>query len=167
MEGLQMWVANHSAIGVLVFLMFSDIITGFLKAFVKKAVASTISRQGVSIKLGMLIALGLCVAIQPYAGGVPLADIGSVFFIYTEALSIIENLGEIGVPLPPRLKEVLSVMQPSKKTEIKTTVVQVATEQAAVAVAVASQPSRPPQQEAEPEQDVTNKGQGEGGWADD
>jgi toxin secretion/phage lysis holin len=140
MEGLQMWFAAHPALGVLIFLMFADIVTGFFKAFVKKVVSSSFGREGVSVKLGILIALGLCYALEPYAGGLPLSGAGLGFYIYTESVSVVENLAEIGVPIPPRLKEVLLVMQPYKKSKVKTTVVQVATERAAVAVAVASQP---------------------------
>ena len=38
---------------------------------------------------------------------IPLREITIMFFVVNEALSIIENAAEAGVPIPPKLRDVL------------------------------------------------------------
>lgn len=79
--------------------VFTDIITGYLKAFKFKKVNSSISRDGYIKKVAWVIAilLGFIVDILVQ---INIFLIGSaIVCIATEGISIYENLGECGVNL--------------------------------------------------------------------
>jgi toxin secretion/phage lysis holin len=80
--------------------IFADVLTGYLKAFKFKKVNSSISRDGYVKKIGWIIALLLGVAVD-FLIKTNVFLIGSALVCFTtEAISVWENLGEIGVNLP-------------------------------------------------------------------
>jgi toxin secretion/phage lysis holin len=81
-------------------LIFSDVLTGYLKAFKNKKINSSISRDGFIKKLGWIVALILGVALD-YFIHVHIFLFGTaIVCIATEAISVYENLSDIGVKLP-------------------------------------------------------------------
>ena len=81
-------------------LIFTDVITGYLKAFKNKKVNSSISRDGYIKKVGWMVALILGVALD-YFIHVHIFLFGTgIVCITTEAISVYENLSDIGVKLP-------------------------------------------------------------------
>lgn len=81
-------------------LIFSDVLTGYIKAFKFKKVNSSISRDGYIKKISWIIALVLGFAID-YFVKVNIFLIGSsIVCITTEGISVYENLGELGIKLP-------------------------------------------------------------------
>ena len=80
--------------------IFTDVMTGYLKAFKNKKVNSSISRDGYIKKIGWMIALILGVALD-YFISVHIFLFGTALVcISTEAISVYENLSDIGVKLP-------------------------------------------------------------------
>lgn len=80
--------------------VFTDVLTGYLKAFKNKKVNSSISRDGYIKKIGWVIAILLGFLVDLLVG-VNLFLIGSaVVCISTEGISVYENLGEIGINMP-------------------------------------------------------------------
>lgn len=100
---------------VLVFLMIFDYVTGVIAAWIKKEISSQKSIVGVIKKLAylMIVVMGCffdLVAMYMAQGiGLNFSTGGAVgvavicWLIGTESISIIENLGVIGVPVPPFL----------------------------------------------------------------
>lgn len=81
-------------------LIFTDILTGYLKAFKNKKVNSSISRDGYVKKIGWVISILLGFVIDLLVQ-VNIFLVGSaVVCIATEGISIYENLGEVGINLP-------------------------------------------------------------------
>lgn len=81
-------------------MIFTDIITGYLKAIKNKKINSSISRDGYIKKVGWIIAI-IFGFIMDYILNISLFLKGTVFVsIATEGMSIYENLSEIGVKLP-------------------------------------------------------------------
>lgn len=81
-------------------LVFTDVLTGYLKAIKNKKVNSSISRDGYIKKIGWVVAILLGFLVDIFVN-VNMFLIGSaVVCIATEGISIYENLGEIGVNLP-------------------------------------------------------------------
>jgi toxin secretion/phage lysis holin len=79
--------------------IFADVLTGYLKAFKFKKVNSSISRDGFIKKIGWIIALLLGLVVD-YLINTNMFLIGSALVCFaTEAISVYENLGEIGVKL--------------------------------------------------------------------
>jgi toxin secretion/phage lysis holin len=87
--------------------MALDVLTGFCAAFITKKLDSTVSWVGMVRKAVMFIIIGFCLAIDHLARSSHIAQIVAVFFIGYEGLSLIENAGRCGVPLPPALGEAL------------------------------------------------------------
>ena len=80
--------------------IFSDVITGYLKAFKFKKVNSSISRDGYIKKISWMLALLLGFTTD-YIMDLNIFLIGSaVVCVATEGISVYENLGELGIKLP-------------------------------------------------------------------
>lgn len=80
--------------------IFMDVLTGYLKAFKFKKINSSISRDGYIKKIGWIVAILLGFFIDILVQ-VNIFLIGSaVVCMSTEAISVYENLAEIGVNLP-------------------------------------------------------------------
>lgn len=96
--------------------VFTDVITGYLKAMKNKKLNSSISRDGYIKKIGWVVAILLGYLVDIFVG-VNIFLIGSaVVCIATEGISVYENLGEIGVKLPfSKYFEKLEQKQPVKK----------------------------------------------------
>ena len=81
-------------------LIFTDVLTGYLKAFKNRKVNSSISRDGFIKKIGWMVALILGVALD-YFIHVHIFLFGTALVcIATEAISVYENLSDVGVKLP-------------------------------------------------------------------
>lgn len=102
------WALIHA----LLILMFMDIVTGLMKACKNRNLWSRKSLYGFARKL--LIFLIITVSnildfIMQLDGVLVFATV--LFYIINEVLSITENAGQLGLPLPERLLEVLEVIQ--------------------------------------------------------
>lgn len=86
-------------------IVITDILTGFLKSLIAK---NTTSSKGISGLIKHSTLLLIASVLYPYldiygAGG--MADTLLVFYILFYAISIVENLGEMGIPVPTWLKK--------------------------------------------------------------
>lgn len=86
-------------------IVIIDILTGFLKSLIAK---NTTSSKGISGLIKHSTLLLIASVLYPYldiygAGG--MADTLLVFYILFYAISIVENLGEMGIPVPVWLKK--------------------------------------------------------------
>ena len=80
--------------------IFTDVLTGYLKAVKNKKVNSSISRDGYIKKIGWVIAILLGFLVDMFVN-VNIFLVGSaIVCIATEGISVYENLGEVGVNLP-------------------------------------------------------------------
>lgn len=107
---------ENQTIGTLFLLIILDITTGVTAATIKKEVSSNISYRGILKKLSIVYAVVLSIVLNPYAGGMNLVFLTTMGFIVTEGISILENLGKIGVTAPV-LSRVLAVLKTQQKTE--------------------------------------------------
>lgn len=86
-------------------IVITDILTGFLKSLIAK---NTTASKGISGLIKHSTLLLIASVLYPYldiygAGG--MADTLLVFYILFYAISIVENLGEMGIPVPVWLKK--------------------------------------------------------------
>lgn len=96
----------------LIALQLADFITGFLLAWSTGAVSSDVSRKGFvkkAIALLLVIALKVAEAVQPMP--VELSAYVAGWFCLTELISICENAGKAGLPIPAKLTKVLAQLQ--------------------------------------------------------
>ena len=124
--GATVYFRNLAApIIVLMIVMIIDHITGMAQAWVSASLSSRAGLIGVIKKIGYLFAVAVAVVvdyiIQMAAGGAgqdltgfcPFGLLVTIWLILNECISILENLSEIGVPLPSFL---MAIVKKLKKT---------------------------------------------------
>lgn len=86
-----------------------DFLTGCIYAWSNKIFSSKKLRSGLSKKFGEIIMIILGMVLT-YALGLPHYIISgiSLYIIFMEVISILENLSKMGVPLPKKIKDVLN-----------------------------------------------------------
>ena len=109
----------------LVILMVADYITGLIVAIVFKAstktesggASSIVGFKGIFKKVGVLIAVALAHRID-LTLGVAYLTRGVVYaYIANESLSLIENLGLMGVPMPDIVVKAIDVLKTKSKKD--------------------------------------------------
>ncbi len=87
----------------------ADYVTGVWLAILEKKVSSDIGFKGISRKvmIFVLVALGNIIDQLIIGRGSTLRCMLIMFYISNEGISIIENAGRMGLPLPQKLKEIM------------------------------------------------------------
>ena len=97
--------------GLLV-LQFLDIASGIAAAIPEGRVSSCVGWRGLSKKVGTWLAIFLLAQVDCLTGaGLSLRDAGAMWYCAIEAISVTENLGEAGVPLPQVLIDAIAVLK--------------------------------------------------------
>lgn len=107
-----------SSIKALLIVILIDYITGICKAIINKNVSSIIGLKGIIKKVGYLLIVGLAGILDKIMGNtMAIRNLVIYFFVANEGISIVENWGGMGLPLP---KKLIAVLQDLKnKEEIK------------------------------------------------
>ena len=108
-----------SALQTLLLVMLADYFTGVLCALVWKkspkssdgSFESKASFKGLLRKMAILLCVLVAVRIDLYTGTELVRDAVIVFFIANDGLSIVENLGIMGVPIPPMIRDAFAVLK--------------------------------------------------------
>ena len=107
-----------TALLTLVIVMALDYITGICKAVKLKTLNSKAGLLGILKKFGYFVIVALAVIIDRMAG-----DTGAIrtiviyFFVANDGLSILENWGAIGLPLPKKMFEILEQLKNDNNPE--------------------------------------------------
>jgi toxin secretion/phage lysis holin len=104
----------------LIFLVFGliclDVVTGIIKATKRHTLKSALMTKGLYKKFLVMLILVMCSSIDKiYFGKDVLYDMVCTWVIFNEAVSITENLGRLGVPLPKKLKSILEEFRNDKE----------------------------------------------------
>lgn len=100
------------ALTCLIVAIVLDYVSGMIKAYNKKQLSSKIGFSGILKKIGILILVMLSVLVDRVTG-----DTGAIrtlviyYFVANEGLSVLENLGESGIPIPNAIKKALKVLK--------------------------------------------------------
>jgi toxin secretion/phage lysis holin len=104
------------ALQCLVIAIALDYISGIIKAFINKELSSKIGVKGILKKVGVLVVVALAVLIDKITGGTgAIRTLVIYYFVANEGLSIIENLGEAGLPIPDVIKKALKSLKDESK----------------------------------------------------
>jgi toxin secretion/phage lysis holin len=105
---------------ILVAVVIIDYITGLSAAFVGKRLDSRIGSKGIVKKVGYFILVALAHLLDRGTGmAAPVLQTATIWFLVAnEGISITENLGEIGVPIPDRLRQALAVLRDRHDGEV-------------------------------------------------
>ena len=103
----------------LIAFMATDYITGVVVAAVNKQLSSEVGFRGLAKKLMILVFVSLGHIADMYVlGGTPVAmSAVMLFYIANEGLSIIENAGNLGLPVPKKLKDIMVQLKKESEKE--------------------------------------------------
>lgn len=100
------------ALTCLLIAIVIDYLSGIIKAYVKKELSSNIGLKGILKKVGVLCVVALSVLVDRIAGETgAIRTLVIYYFVANEGLSILENIGAAGVPIPTKLKKALKALK--------------------------------------------------------
>jgi len=93
----------------LILIVVCDYITGIMVGVSTKQLSSEIGFKGICKKviIFMLVAVGHIIDTKILQTGALLRTAVIMFYIANEGISILENAGNLGLPIPKKLKDVL------------------------------------------------------------
>lgn len=91
-----------------------DYVSGVMAAVIEKKVSSSVGLKGLIKKFAMVLIVVLAHQLDQYAGTHLIQSGVIMFFIVNELISITENYGRIGLPLPPQIKNVIAMLKERK-----------------------------------------------------
>ena len=105
-------------IALVVFITI-DYITGIMCAIIDKKLSSEVGFKGIFKKVLILMLVGIANVIDMHVVGTGSALRGATvcFYLSNEGLSILENTVHLGLPVPEKLKEVLSQLHNREEKE--------------------------------------------------
>lgn len=100
----------------LIVLMALDYITGIMCAIVDKQLSSSIGFKGIFKKMLIIMLVGVAHIVDLHVVGSHEALRSAVicFYLSNEGVSVLENASRLGLPIPEKLKAVLSQLHDKK-----------------------------------------------------
>lgn len=98
----------------LIVAVILDYVSGLLSAIINKSLSSSVGFKGIAKKVLIFLIVGIANLIDVYVlGGESAVLRTSVIFFYmaNEGISILENAGECGLPIPTKLRNLLAQLK--------------------------------------------------------
>lgn len=112
-------VVNNKYLYVLLFFIMFDIVTGTLKAFSTNTVYSKINKQGITNHITIFLFCFFFTWVFHIFDVEEYSIIMTMFYIGSYGLSIIENIGQMGLPLPKWLVDKFTELQDETNRGVK------------------------------------------------
>lgn len=114
-----LWGGVDGLLYALIVFMILDYITGIIVAIVKHELCSAIGFKGIAKKVIILalVAVGHILDVHVLGGGAFCRSAVIGFYIANEGISILENAGELSLPLPKKLIAVLKQLKDKNDEE--------------------------------------------------
>ena len=102
----------------LIVLMTLDYVSGVMCAIIDKKLSSAVGFKGICKKVFNLMLVGVAHIIDLHVVGTGSALRGAVicFYMSNEGLSLLENAAHIGLPIPDKLRDILSQLHDKERT---------------------------------------------------
>jgi len=108
------------ALEALIIAVTLDYISGVSNAIYHKELSSKVGLIGIIKKLGYFVIVALAVLLDRIFGETgALRTVVIYFFVSNEGISILENWGEMGLPLPKKLFDILEKLKNKDNEEIE------------------------------------------------
>lgn len=99
-------------LGILLAFVILDYITGFIAAGSKGELSSAVGFNGIGRKIGIFVLVAVAHLVDRALGdGTLIRDAAIFFYIANELLSVIENAGVLGVPVPDILLRAVDILK--------------------------------------------------------
>lgn len=97
----------------LIVLIVLDYVTGVVAAALRHELSSEVGARGIAKKVFMLAIVAVANIVDVYVAGEghALRTVVVMFYISNESISLLENGGRMGVPLPDKLIQVLKQLK--------------------------------------------------------
>ena len=115
------WGGLDGLIIALLICVALDYLTGFLVGVAQKKLSSQVGFRGICKKVAIFVLVGLAHILDVYIlkTGSILRSAVCAFYIANEGISILENCGNLGLPIPKKLKDVLAQLKSAGEEEPK------------------------------------------------
>ena len=102
----------------LIVLMTLDYVSGVMCAIIDKKLSSAVGFKAICKKVFILMLVGVAHIIDLHVVGTGSALRGAVicFYMSNEGLSLLENAAHIGLPIPDKLRDILSQLHDKERT---------------------------------------------------
>ena len=102
-----------SMLTILIIFMVTDFISGFIKAWALKEFDSSKFYIGGVKKLGIMLIVAVAAQLDNFihVDSMALRTVAISYYIANEGFSILENWGQLGLPLPKALKDALAKLK--------------------------------------------------------
>ncbi len=103
----------------LVAFVVIDYVTGFICAWTEKKLSSEVGAKGIAKKvfIFMLVAIANIIDTQILQNGAAIRTAVIFFYLANEGVSICENAGRLGLPIPKKLKSVLEQLNEEEEDD--------------------------------------------------
>lgn len=102
-------------LGILIGFVSMDYLTGVLAAAIKGELSSEVGLKGIAKKVCIFAVIAVANFIDATLGNQHvLRDAAIIFYMSNELLSIIENVGRAGIPVPEQIKKAVKILQNKK-----------------------------------------------------
>lgn len=99
-------------LGALLALVVVDYVSGFAASALEGKLSSGVGARGIAKKIGIFALVAIGHIIDGQIGEAHMVrDAAIWFYAANELLSIIENMGRLGVPIPPVIQQAVAVLQ--------------------------------------------------------
>lgn len=103
------------ALKSLLIVIVIDYVTGILSAIYNKQINSKVGFKGILKKFSYLLIIALSVIVDNILGqSGTIRTLVIYFFVANDGISILENVAEMNIPLPPKLLETLEQLKEDK-----------------------------------------------------
>lgn len=95
-----------------------DYLTGVMCAIVEKKLSSAVGFKGIfkKVLIFVMVGIGNILDVQVIGSGSVLRTAVIFFYLSNEGVSLLENAGHIGLPIPQKLKDVLAQLHDRAET---------------------------------------------------
>lgn len=108
-----LWGRLDGLLYALIAFMVMDYITGLISAYIRRELSSSVGFRGIAKKVFImtLVAVGHILDTHVIGDGAVFRSAVIGFYLANEGISILENAGKIGLPLPRKLLDVLAQLK--------------------------------------------------------
>lgn len=100
-----------SLLSILLAFVVIDYITGFVAAGIEGKLASDVGLRGIAKKVFIFVMVAVANLADQAVGTQIIRDAAIFFYLANELLSIIENSGRIGLPVPPIITQAVEILK--------------------------------------------------------
>lgn len=101
-----------SLLSILLTFVVVDYVTGFAAAWKEKKLNSEVGAWGIAKKVAIFGIVAVAHLVDTALGDAHLfRDAAIFFYLSNELLSVVENAGRLGAPVPPGLKQAVEVLR--------------------------------------------------------